>query len=44
MGGDDGIWNLAVICAHHHRMAHYADVKTRLGLEKLLLRETECRI
>ncbi len=43
-GGDDGIWNLSVVCAHHHKMAHYANAKTRLLIESLLLKETECRI
>ena len=28
-GGEDGLWNLSVLCAHHHRMAHYSDKKTR---------------
>ena len=43
-GGDDGIWNLSVLCAHHHRMAHYAKLENRLQIEKLLLRETESRL
>ena len=36
-GGEDGIWNLAVLCAHHHKMAHFANSITKLSLEKLLL-------
>lgn len=36
-GGEDGIWNLSVLCAHHHRMAHYSDATTRIALEDLLL-------
>lgn len=43
-GGDDGIWNLSTLCAHHHKMAHYADNKTRDSLELLLIKETTCRI
>ena len=43
-GGDDGIWNLTVICAHHHRMAHFADVKTQIAIEKFLLKEVAVRI
>lgn len=37
LGGEDGLWNLAVLCAHHHRMAHYADMNTRLQLQHYLL-------
>lgn len=36
-GGEDGEWNLAVLCAHHHRMAHYADEATRIRVERQLL-------
>lgn len=43
-GGEDAIWNLAVICAHHHKMAHFSDIRTRHGLQKTLLREVEARI
>ncbi len=43
-GGDDGIWNLSIVCAHHHRMAHYADAGTHLAVQSLLSGETECRI
>ena len=43
-GGEDGIWNLSVLCAHHHRMAHFADVKTRITVEKFLLKEINARI
>ena len=43
-GGEDGIWNLAVLCAHHHRMAHYADNETRQMIENMLLQEVQCRI
>lgn len=43
-GGEDGIWNLSVLCAHHHRMAHYSDSKTRNAVEKFLLNEVRRRI
>ena len=42
-GGEDGLWNLSVLCAHHHRMAHYSDEKTRCSLEKYLLRKVKNR-
>jgi len=35
-GGEDGLWNLSVLCAHHHRMAHYGDSATRNHMEKYL--------
>lgn len=31
-GGEDGVWNLSVLCAHHHRMAHYARKSERVEL------------
>jgi len=43
-GGEDGLWNLAVLCAHHHRMAHFADTATCLTLQKTLLAETQARL
>lgn len=43
-GGEDSLWNLAVLCAHHHRMAHFADKSTQLGLRDILLRETHARL
>ncbi len=42
--GEDGLWNLSVLCAHHHRMAHYADVQTRMNVEKYLLKKVQCKI
>ena len=36
-GGEDGLWNLAVLCAHHHRMSHFADKRTRVELRRYLL-------
>ncbi|MCF7791803.1 MAG: HNH endonuclease [Victivallales bacterium] len=43
-GGEDALWNLSVLCAHHHRMAHYSDIRTRIQLEKFLLKEIQCRL
>lgn len=43
-GGEDGIWNLSVLCAHHHRMAHYGNAKTKINIEKYLIKEVQCRI
>ena len=43
-GGEDGIWNLSVVCAHHHKMAHFADDKTRINIEKKLAYETTIRL
>ena len=40
-GGEDGLWNLAVVCAHHHKMAHFADVVTRERFKELLLKIVE---
>jgi predicted HNH restriction endonuclease len=42
-GGEDGLWNLSVLCAHHHRMAHYSDAKTRITVENYLLKEIRRR-
>ncbi|MFM8444644.1 MAG: HNH endonuclease [Methylococcus sp.] len=42
-GGEDRLWNLSVLCAHHHRMAHFADVNTRLSVKELLLKEVAAR-
>ena len=43
-GGEDAIWNLSVLCAHHHSMAHFADIATRITVEKFLLNEVSHRI
>jgi hypothetical protein len=43
-GGEDGLWNLSVLCAHHHRVAHFAELKTRFELEKTLLQEVKFRM
>lgn len=36
-GGEDGLWNLTVVCAHHHRMAHFAETIKREELQKQFL-------
>ncbi len=36
-GGEDALWNLSVLCAHHHRMAHFADDGTKFRLRDTLL-------
>lgn len=43
-GGEDAIWNLAVVCAHHHKMAHFSHMRTRHVLQTTLLREVESHI
>jgi len=43
-GGEDSLWNLSVLCAHHHRMAHYADTETKSKLEKTLLEKAQCML
>ncbi|GAB4435844.1 MAG: hypothetical protein OHK0040_07040 [bacterium] len=43
-GGEDGLWNLSVLCAHHHKMAHFSDIKTRIAMEKYLMKEVRLRI
>jgi len=42
-GGEEGLWNLAVVCAHHHKMAHFADKRTRAWLTEYLTREADSR-
>lgn len=42
--GEDAIWNLAVVCAHHHKMAHFSDMLTKRRVKKVLLKEVELRI
>lgn len=43
-GGEDAVWNLAVVCAHHHKMAHFADVETQVDLRKLFLKIVEKQV
>ena len=40
-GGEDGIWNLSVLCAHHHRMAHFARPQEKSSLEEYLLQQNK---
>lgn len=40
-GGEDAVWNLAVVCAHHHKMAHFADSETQVDLRKIFLKIVE---
>ncbi|MFM7468180.1 MAG: HNH endonuclease [Vampirovibrionales bacterium] len=37
-GGEDGLWNLSTLCAHHHRMAHFADPAKRQEITEFLRR------
>ena len=41
IGGEDGIWNLSVLCAHHHKMAHFSHTKVANSMQKQLLSKTE---
>lgn len=43
-GGEDAIWNLSVLCAHHHKMAHFARNDMVIEIEKYLLKEVQYRI
>jgi len=35
---------LSVLCAHHHRMAHYADKNTKEDIKNILLKENYLRL
>ena len=35
--GEDSLPNLSVLCAHHHRMAHFAHYRTKKHLQCMLL-------
>lgn len=39
-GGEDVLSNLSVLCAHHHRMAHFAGQKEQAELREFLLDRT----
>ena len=39
-GGEDVLENLSVLCAHHHRMAHFSAAKERLELRAFLFERT----
>ena len=43
-GGEDGVWNLSVLCAHHHRMAHFADDDSKKDIREFLLEEVDGRL
>lgn len=43
-GGEDALDNLAVVCAHHHRMAHFANEATKKEVEDCLREETRKRL
>ena len=43
-GGEEAIWNLAVVCAHHHRMAHFALMSQRAQLRHTLIQSTQARL
>ena len=43
-GGEDSLWNLSPVCAHHHRMAHFAKYDDRMRLRDFLHKEVKCRI
>ena len=42
--GENDIWNLATICAHHHRMAHFANEKLKQHVYDTLMRENAKRL
>jgi 5-methylcytosine-specific restriction endonuclease McrA len=42
--GIDRLENLSVVCAHHHKVAHFADTKTRIKIENILYNETRARL
>lgn len=44
LGGEDGNWNLSILCAHHHRMTHFADDDTKQTLQKILQRNVSNRL
>ena len=40
-GGEDGAWNLSVLCAHHHRMAHFARDEEKDNIKRFLLEKND---
>lgn len=42
--GIDRIENLSVVCAHHHKMAHFSNATTRIKIEDILYSETKARL
>ena len=43
-GGENVLANLSVLCAHHHRMAHFADSQCKTNFQKYLLAEVRARL
>jgi predicted restriction endonuclease len=43
-GGEDAISNLSVLCAHHHRMAHFDNETDKIGIRDYLLKEVNGRL
>lgn len=43
-GGEDILANLSVVCAHHHRMAHYAKNDIKQEIRTYLLSENKRRL
>lgn len=43
-GAEDGVWNLSVLCAHHHRMAHFADDTSKKQIRNFLQKEVDKRV
>lgn len=39
--GENSLHNLSVLCAHHHKMAHFADYKTTTHMQSMLLSITK---
>ncbi len=42
--GLDILENLSVVCAHHHKMAHFSNTNTKIQIEKILIQETKIRL
>ncbi len=40
-GGEDSLWNLVTVCAHHHKMAHFAEVSIQNRLRDMFLEIVE---
>ncbi len=42
--GEDALWNLSIVCAHHHRMAHFAVGPAKESLRTTLLKTVDKRL
>ncbi len=42
--GEDALHNLAIVCAHHHKMAHFAEGSTQSKLKDLFLGIVDTRL